>query len=180
MGALAVVLACGCAHPRKTPVAVDAATLDDMGFQAYLADAPVVTVDEACRAILILADGHDKTRSWEARQALLVQRGLIRQTWALQPENIADRGTIAYMICRICRIKGGVNHLLLGTVGLGDRRYAYRELVYRGMMDSGTEWGFLTGGQMVALLSKADQYMETQGLYGTDTFEIGQEPAATP
>ncbi len=172
---LGVILG-GCGRPRKTAPDVDPGTLDDMAFQAYLADVPVVTVDEACRAMLILADGEDKTQSWTARRDELVRRGLIRSAWGLRPDHVADRGTVAYMVCEICRIGGGVNRLLLGSWGLGDRRYAYRELVHIGLMPAGTEWQYVTGGQMVALLGKADALMEKKGLYESEAFELEAEP----
>ncbi len=179
LGAVAVgILTGGCAHRRKTAPPVDPAALDDMGFQAYLADVPVVTVDEACRAMLILADGEDKTKSWPERREVLLRRGLIRAAWGLEPDNIADRGTIAYMACQILKIKGGVNRLILGSWGPGDRRYAYRELIYRGLMPAGSEWQRFTGGQMVSLMGKADEYMERKDLYETEVLTIGEEPKA--
>ncbi len=176
VGVLSFGVIGGCARPRKTAPAVDPAGLDDMGFQAYLADIPLVTVDEACRAMLILADGEDKTKTWSKRREVLLSRGLIRSAWGLQPNNLVDRGTVAFMICRICEIRGGVNCLVLGSVGLGDRRYAHRELVHRGLMPRSTEWQSITGGQMVSLLGKADELMEEKELYGTETFDLGAEP----
>jgi hypothetical protein len=170
-------LAGGCAGPRLTQPAVDPATLDDSAFQAYLADLPMITVNEACRAILILADGKDTTKDWSERSQELQKRGWIRSAWNLQPDNKADRGTVAYMICQVCRIVGGVDRLVLGSWGLGDRRYAYRELVYRDLMPDGTEWGYLTGGQMVALMGKADKLMEERHLYPTEKFDLGKERA---
>ena len=47
----------GCAGPRLSTPAVDATKLSDEAFQAYLAEIELVTVDEAYRAMLILADG---------------------------------------------------------------------------------------------------------------------------
>jgi hypothetical protein len=167
----------GCARPRKTAPSIDPATLDDMAFQGYLADVPVVTADEACRAMLILADGEDKTKSWDQRRAELLRRGLIRSAWGLRPGDVVSRGTVAYMICEICRIRGGVNRLLLGSWGPGDRRYAHRELVHVGLMSAGTEWQHMTGGQMVALLGKADELMEKKGLYESESLELEAQPA---
>lgn len=176
IGLTLTVLAGGCARPRKAATGVDPDTLDEAGFQAHLADVPVVTVDEACRAILILADGRETTKNWSDRSQELLRRGWIRREWNLKPGNIVDRGTVAYMVCKACRIQGGVNRLILGSWGLGDRRYAYRELVYRDLMSPGTEWQYLTGGQMVALLGKADQLMEKKGLYESEKFDLGERP----
>jgi hypothetical protein len=178
---IALLLA-GCARPRKTQLATDPATLDDMTFQAYLADIPVVTVDEVCRAMLILSDGEDTSENWEQRREVLLQRDLIREAWRLEPNNLADRGTIAFMVCKLCRIKGGVNALLFGSIGLGDRRYAFRELVYRGVIPPGNYWQTMTGAELVSLLGKADEFMEKKGLYETESLDIGSEEdlLATP
>jgi hypothetical protein len=167
----------GCGRPRKTQPSVDPATLDDTAFQAYLADAPVVTVDEACRAMLILADGHDATKDWSQRSQELLRRGWIRSAWGLHPGDMVDRGTVAFMICKVCKVYGGVDQLILGSWGLGDRRYAYRELVYRELMPPGTEFEVVTGGQLVGLMGKADSLMEKKHLYQTEKFDLGEKPA---
>ncbi len=173
--ALATLLT-GCAHTRKWQPEVSPETMDDMTFQAYMANVPVVTVDEACRAMLILADGEDKTRSWEERREVMLQRGLLRPAWGLHPNHMIDRGSLAYMVCKICRITGGLNRIALGSWGLGDRRYAHRELVYRKMMPEGSDYQPVTGGEMVSLLGKADALMEEKGLYETEQIDIGEEP----
>lgn len=165
----------GCARPRQVQPDVDPTTLDDMSFQAYLADVPVVSVNEACRAMLILADGRDETKTWSERRSVMIERGLIRSAWGLQPDNVADRGTIAFMVCEVCRIKGGVNRLILASWGPGDRRYAYREVVYRKLMPGGSEHHHLTGGQMVSLMGKADAWMDEHGLYESEPIKIGEE-----
>jgi hypothetical protein len=177
-GLVLILLTGGCGRPRKTQPPVDPATLDDAAFQAYLADVPVVTVDEACRAMLVLADGHDATKDWSQRSQELLRRGWIRSAWGLRPDYMVDRGTVAYMICKICKIHGGVDRLILGSWGLGDRRYAYRELVYRDLMPPGTEYEVVTGGQMVGLMGKADSLMEKKHLYQTEKFDLGEKPAS--
>lgn len=171
----AVVSVVGCAHPRKTVLETDPSTLDDVTFQAYIADLPVLTVDEACRAVLILYDGQDPSKNWQQRRERALERGLIRKTWRLSPEDVVDRGTVAYMICRTCRIRGGINAMVFGAVGIGDRRYAHRELVYLGLLSQGSVRQAMTGAQMVSLLGKADELMEKKRLYETETLDIGKE-----
>jgi hypothetical protein len=68
------------------------------------------------------------------------------------------------MIMKVCRIPGGLNSLAFGSWGLGDRRYALRELVYRGMIGQGVSYQVITGPELVSLLSKADKRLEAQGL----------------
>lgn len=161
---VAVALAAGCSVPRREAPPVDPATLDDDTFLAYLADRPTVTNDEMLRAALILVDGEDTSADFAERHARLVERGLVRAEWNLRREHIADLGTLAYIICQACRIEGGVNRVLLGSWGLGDRRYALRELRYREIIRHGTEYTWLTGGTLVAALGRAEAYMAAHGL----------------
>ncbi len=165
----------GCAGPRTVEPSVDSTTLSDEGFQAYLAHVPLVTVDEAYRAMLILADGEDKLDGFEARKADLESRDIARAAWDLHPENVVDAGSVAYMVCRICRLPGGVNMNLFGSWGLGDRRYALRELIYRKMIQDSVDYQYMTGSALFALMSKADALMEKKGLYESTGIDLSDE-----
>jgi hypothetical protein len=149
--------------------------LSNEGFQAYLADAHLVTVDEAYRAMLILADGFEAHGSFEERREALESRGIARAAWKLRPQNVVDAGSVAYMVCRICRIRGGVNCNLFGRWGLGDRRYALRELLYREMIDDTVDYQHITGPALAAVMAKADELMEKKGLYETEMIELSDE-----
>lgn len=176
-GALGLMLAAACLGPRTTPVDSDPDKLADLEFQAYLADLPTVTVAEAYRAMLILADGKDPYKTFDERKTALESRGIARPAWNLAPDHVIDKGSVAYMVCRICRLRGGVNLLVFGSLGVGDRRYALRELVYRGLCEDSVHYQALTGGELVAILTKADAYMEKQGLYQAVPVELPPEPA---
>ncbi len=165
-------LAIGCGGPRMTTPSVDPATLSDVAFQAYLAELDVVTVDEACRAMLILADGEDTSRTFEERKRKLESRGILRAEWGLQPEHVIDAGSLSYMVCQICRIRGGVNLNVFGRLGLGDRRYALRELMYHGLLDDRVDYQYMTGAAVVSVLAKADALMEKRGLYETQIIQL--------
>lgn len=165
----------GCAGPRPTTPPANAAELSDEGFQAYLAEVALVTVDEAYRAMLILADGEDGRQTFEERKAELESRGIARAEWNLQPDNVIDVGSVAFMVCRICRIEGGLNRLLFGSWGPGDRRYALRELTYREMIAERVEYQYLTGSDLYSLLQKADRLMEKKGLYESQGIDLTDE-----
>ncbi len=172
---LLVGLGSGCAGPRHSTPSVDQNELSDEGFQAYLAEIDLVTVDEAYRAMLILADGEDPCESFEERQTVLESRGIVRSNWGLIPENVIDAGSVSYMICQICKIRGGLSFNLFGKVGLGDRRYALRELEYREMIDDKVDYQYVTGASLVGLMAKADALMEKKGLYDTEMIELSDE-----
>jgi hypothetical protein len=186
---LVVLVPTGCQQPRQVdaqqaagePAAApnepsgdeDFDQLDDDTFLASLADQALVTVDQSYRAMLILADGEDPFGSFEARRASLEGRDIARAAWGLKPNCNIDKGSVAFMVCRILQIKGGLNRILFGSWGLGDRRYAYRELVYRNLIRvPGVDYQPITGGELVALLGVADEYMSDTGVYEQEPVEL--------
>jgi hypothetical protein len=171
----ALILLPGCAGPRKNPPAVDSAKLSTRGFQSYLANVKLVTVDEAYRAMLILADGKENYKTFEERRAQLEERGIAQRAWNLKPENVIDSGSVACMVCRICKIHGGVNMHLLGSWGFGDRRYATRELIYREMLEDCSDYQYMTGPDLFALMRKADALMEERGLYENKGIDLSDK-----
>lgn len=166
---------CGCAGPRPSKPEIDGSSLPDAIFPAYLAEVELVTVDEAYRAMLILADGEDTSENFDQRRQKLESRGIAKAEWGLQPENVIDAGSAAYMVCRICDIDGGVNMRLFGHVGLGDRRYALREVIYREMLDDAVDYQYMTGGAFFALFRNADILMEEKGLYESPGVDLSDE-----
>ena len=153
----------------------EAETLDvDTFWHDHLVQQAMVTVGEAYRAVLILADGEDQYTDFAAREQALRERGMIRDAWGLQREACIDRGSVAYMVCRTLEIRGGVNMFLFGRHGLGDRRYANRELVYREMVPEGAAYRYVTGGELMDLLIEADRYMARHGMYDEEPLDIEQ------
>jgi len=172
---VAVVASANCTGPRTTKMEVDAKALSDEGFMNYVANAPVVTVDEAYRAMLILADGESGQKTFETRKAELESRGIARAAWNLRADDVVDMGSVAYMACRICRIRGGVNMHAFGSWGIGDRRYALRELIYRELVDETVDYRFVRGSDLFSLVRKADELMEKKGLYESDGVDLTDE-----
>ncbi len=170
-GVLMVVglLLAGCASVRHYEPDVDPNSLDGTTFIHYLGTVPVASVEEGCRAILLVADEDEDFGSHHDRYAELVGRGVIRASWRLEPGQVLDRGTLAFMAARVCRIPKGVNSLLLGSWGLGDRRYALKDVVAAGLMSYGMPGHAVRGGELVSVLTKMDEYLSEQ-----DTRDQGQ------
>jgi hypothetical protein len=174
----ATLLLTGCAITAPAP-SVEPDSLDDVTFLSQLADRPMVSVAEAYRAVLILADGQDDAQSFAERQDKLVARGIARAAWGLGPDQAIDKGAVAYMVMRTCQIHGGLNCRTFGSWGLGDRRYAFRELVYQRLLpdDAGSDYQVISGGEFVGLLHKADEHMQKAGVYEAAEAEM---PTPTP
>jgi len=145
----------------------------DAFLHEHLQTQPMVTVAEAYRAMLMLAEGDDNCTDFEARRQTLESRGIARAEWNLRSEASIDRGSVAYMVCQIINVRGGINYNLFGRLtGVGDRRYAVRELAYLQIMTPAAPYRYITGGELVDVLAKADRYMAEHGMYPQESANI--------
>ncbi len=135
----------------------------------HLPKQPAVTVAEAYRGMVMLADGEDRFASFEERESSLMSRKIAGPAWKLQRDQAIDRGSVAYMVTRILKIRGGVDLVVFGGIGLGDRRYALHELIYMGMIPNSPTYRYMTGSELVDLIAKADEYMAQHDMYQNDT-----------
>lgn len=158
-------LSAGCAGVRNYEPSVAPDSLDGTSFLHYLGTVPVASVGEGCRAILLVADGTENFGTHEQRYAELVRRNMVRPAWRLQPDHILDKGTLAFMAARVCRLPGGVNTHLLASWGLGDRRYALKDAAAAGLMSYDTPDRAVRGGELLSTLGKIDDYLAEGGLY---------------
>ena len=159
----------GCANAKRTyQPPQDHNTLGEIEFVHYLADLPTVSVDEACHAMLILADDQGAHDDFAQRRAALLERGVIREAWHLEGDDLLDQGTLAYMIVKSCGLRGGVNDATFGALGLGDRRYALRTAQWHDMMPYDVPYHAVSGGELLSAISAAAEHLD------------GQPPVETP
>jgi hypothetical protein len=149
----------------------------DAFFHDHLPKEAIVTVGEGYRALLMLMDGEERYTTFEEREAELLRRDILRPQWGLERDKGLDHGSAAYMVMRILKIRGGVNVNTLGRLGIGDRRYAMRELGYMDLMPPGPPYRYMTGGELVDLMARADEYMARKGMYELRPVDIEQEVA---
>lgn len=165
IGTAGVLFSAGCATPKRTyQPAQDHNSLNELEFVHYLSDLPAVSMDEAYHAMLLLLREEATGMSFEQREAILTQRGIARKAWGLSANDLLDKGTLAYMVVQVCRLPQWVNDLALGSWGLGDRRYALRRAVWYDMVPYGMPYHAVTGGELLATITKAADYMEQKGL----------------
>lgn len=187
---VAMLATCGALGCTQTLRVEQADAGEKAGADAFLHDhlqkQSMVTVAEAYRAMLILADGQDNYPAFDARRSALESRGIARAQWGLRREACIDRGSVAYMVCQIIKLGGGINFNLFGRLtGVGDRRYAVRELDYAGIMEPSAPYRYITGGELVDVVAKADRYMAEHGMYPQKPADIKEmldsgAPASQP
>ena len=146
--------------------------LEAAEFGHYVTQQPMVTYDEVCRATLLVAAGEEPAGTFVERVTELKSRGIVRQEWDYPAGHVVDRGTLAYMIYKVCDLPGGLNLLLANWTGIGCERYALKEVIREKMTPYGLAYQLPTGGEVMQALSAADDYMVKHGMYETAEREI--------
>ena len=155
----------------------DAREVPAEDFLDDLAGRTKCTVAHACRGIAMLIAGKDVASTFDARYQYLLERDIVRPAWNLHEDQWIDRGTLAYMLYKGLKIRGGVNMCLFASWGLGDRHYAYREMLYHQLIQAGVDYGYVTGPELLTALGKADRYMEDHGQYSLERkIQLGKKP----
>lgn len=158
-----VLLATGCSQTRSYQPPVDPNTLDETQYIHYLARVPVVTFEEGCRAMVILMEGQDRFANQDERESYLRSAGAVRESWKIAPEQNLDTGTLAYMLAAACDLPPTAGTVLLGSWGLGDRRYALRQVVDEGLLTFAPDYKPVAGGDLVMALAHAEDYLARTG-----------------
>jgi hypothetical protein len=141
---------------------------------------PVASVEEGCRAILLVADGVENYPTHDQRYAELVRRGMVREAWQLRPGDMLDKGTLAYMAYRVCNLPGGLNMHLLGSWGLGDRRYALKAAAAAGIIRYDVPYRAVRGGELAAVVGRIDAYLAEHKIYRWDLPEMDSPHDLSP
>jgi hypothetical protein len=175
------VLALGCTQvSRPEQAQVGEQINPDAFLHEHLQAESVVTVGEAYRAAIMLGEGEDRYNSFAAREEYLLSKKIIRPEWKLQRDKAIDRGSVAYMVMQILKLRSGVNANVYGRMlGFADRRYAVRELVYIGIMQDKPPYQFVSGAELVDVIGNADAYMAENGLYPEERTDVVREVGAT-
>ena len=156
-------VAAGCSQTRSYEPPVDPNSLDETEYVHYLARVPLVTFEEGCRALVILMEGEDRFGSHEERESFLKSAGVVREAWKLSPEKTLDTGTLAFMLAAACNVPPTADTILLGSWGLGDRRYALMQMVDEGLLSPAPDYKPVAGGDLVMALAHAEDYLARIG-----------------
>lgn len=176
--ALLVAVVTGCRapgyHPTTQPTVApesNAELIEQIGNLPYL------TAEPGYRAVYILWRGEPFAGDFDALAAELKAGGIASQAWRHRSDTFLDRAAVGYLVARACGIRTGLNWQL---TGLG--RYAYRELVYRGIAHPRSEWSLISGGEFLGILSRAEEYLQQVGRAPVRKAELGpaqRRPAET-
>lgn len=154
---LAAAMIAGCQSPVISPAAVLPADEDSAAYLDRVSSQRLVGLNDATRGIILLMDGQDQCTDFDSRVALLRSRNVLPADWKLDESQALSRGQLAYMICQACNVRGGLTMTLTGPT----QRYCLRELQYQGFIGRGSVFNNISGMEYVAVLGRADKYMQT-------------------
>ncbi len=169
---LCAALAGGCSQTRKFQPTIDPNTLGDTQFIHYLGSVPVVSFSEACRAMVIAGEGTDSFENFSQRYDYLQQKGVVRDCWHVNPDDVLNLGTLSFMASKTCELPESVCTVLFGSWGLGDRRYALRQTAYYDIVCYNSPCKIVSGGEMLITLAHMDEYMAKKGLYDFNAEDV--------
>jgi hypothetical protein len=131
-----------------------------------------VSENDGLRGVLMLLDGKDDAGDFQQRVESLRSRGIVPAGWDFDAARPLSRGRLAYMVYQACKLRGGVIVTLSGP----SERYCLRELQYIGMIGRGATYSPVSGMEYVAVLSRADGYLQTGKIPETSNAITGQQP----
>lgn len=168
--AAVVLLLTGCQALAPRHAMAEAVPTDSSAaLMEYIADEPYVTAEPGYRAAYALWRGESFDGDYAALTDVLRDGKIIGRSWDLPADKVLTRGSVGYLICRACDIGGGVNWRLTGL-----ERYAWRELIYLGIAEPSSEYGYVAGGQFVGMLTRAEEHVA--GRSGWRKVELGSPP----
>ena len=157
--------------------------LADSNIYRDLVERGVATYEDGCRAISHFVDVPAGTMTFEEVVAELKEKGIIGRRWKYKADKTLTRGMMAYMICKVLKIKGGLTMRVINAVKSGTslicsslkiknglavpdigmtKRYAYLECQYMGIVPIGHKKTYLTGHDLLALMYRVEQRIKAE------------------
>ncbi|MBN2581842.1 MAG: hypothetical protein JXL80_02160 [Planctomycetes bacterium] len=131
----------------------------DAEFFMTLSYKQVAMMDDACKAVALLVRGQFDMKDAAACRDFLVERKIARSSWPTAADAPLTKGRLAYMVCQALGIKGGVTMRLFGP----SQRYCLAECEYLELITGGADYEHVTGGELVSVIDRADQYRQAKG-----------------
>ncbi len=128
----------------------------EMEYIVALADKPVASMADAIVTLTLFKGESPWGRGLDELSARLVKKEIFDVDWVAQEKDPLTFGKISYMICQACEIEGGIWMRFFGP----SERYCFKEALYLEIIPAGSIHRYLTGEQLLDILSAAQLYCE--------------------
>lgn len=158
--ALCALLAAACARTTLQSSVADehggATPTEEMDFWDGLAMQRAVSNRDAIHAFVLSFGGRAQGASadWSTELKAAQQRGWVAEGADPNPNETVRVGMVARVICMEAKVKGGATMRVLGP----SERYAVKELNHMGWLPDMSPGQSLSGAQMLAVLSRAEEH----------------------
>jgi len=125
-----------------------------MEFWHTLAERNLTSNDEAFHGVLLYLGNDDPATDYAGRVKVMKSRGLLDANFNEPPDRAIERGTLAQVLVRALRIKGGVFQRLTHD----SPRYAVRELVYMDLYPASSPQQTFSGTEFLGIMGRIEDY----------------------
>jgi len=126
----------------------------EMEFFTLLLDKPLASTADAATALTLFLGEPPWDSSARDLAARLVDMEIIAADWTVGEAEPLTKGKISYMICQALEIRGGFWMTLFGP----SEKYCCREAVYLDIVSAGSLHRYVTGEELLNILSQAELY----------------------
>lgn len=129
-------------------------TDQQLEFWHQLNDRTVTCNDDAFHGVLLYLDGQDPNADYAARVSAMKSRGLLWQGFDRPGNEAVSRGTLAAVLAKGLKVKGGLMMHLTG----GAPRYAVRELMYLDLYPNSSAQQTFSGAEFLGIMGRVEDY----------------------
>lgn len=128
----------------------------EMKYISALAEKPVASMADAIVTLTLFAGESPWGRGLDELAARLVEKEIFHSDWTVDETDPLTFGKISYLICQACEIPGGFWMRIFGP----SERYCFKEMLYLEIIPAGSTHRYLTGEQLLDILSAAHLHCE--------------------
>ena len=125
-----------------------------MEFWHTLAERDLTSNDEAFHGVLLYLKDADPATDYAGRMGALKKRGLLDASFNEPANQAIERGTLAQVLVRMLKIKGGVFQRLTHD----HPRYAVRELMYMDLYPPSSPNQTFSGTEFLGIIGRIEDY----------------------
>jgi len=134
---------------------------EEMDFWDGLAVQPAVSNRDAIHALMLsfVQRARAEQADWQIELKDAERRGWIPDAGAVEANETARVGMVARVVCMEANVRGGATMRVFGPV----ERYAVKELNFQGWLRDMTPGQSISGAELIAVLSKAEDHRKGAG-----------------
>lgn len=140
----------------------------DIDFFRELLEQKVTTVDDGCRAILLVLERPVPEKPRERLRAV-EKLGLLPRDLDRDPMGRFTAGMLGYLVCKATGLRGGLTMRISGV----SERYGLKECVARKWIGPGPTYRSVSGGELLSVLRRIED--EVPAAKGAKGKEGGKE-----